>query len=145
MGEVGQSLASFEARVKERNVGLDRMPLADRRLTENAIREETAELEARFKKEKDAKLDWVTIHPFFKPSLEDTMTFAKQELARLSAVKNEPVVDGGKAFRDAMTLVQSKADAAEITAAIAAAKTAMVPERYLAMLEAGAPGNADNR
>ena len=145
MGEVGQSLASFEARVKERKVGLDRMPIADRRLTENAIREETAELEARFKKEKDAKLDWVTIHPFFKPSLEDTMTFAKQELVRLSAVKNEPVVDGGKAFRDAMTLVQSKADAAEITAAIAAAKTAMVPERYLAMLEAGAPGNADNR
>jgi hypothetical protein len=143
--ELNQSLTSFEARVKERKVGLERMPTADRRLTENAIREETAELETRFKKEKDAKLDWVTIHPFFKPSLEDTMTFAKQELARLSAMKNQPVVDGGKAFRDAMTLVQSKADAAEITAAIAAAKTAMVPERYMTMLEAGAPGNAANR
>jgi hypothetical protein len=77
--------------------------------------------------------------------LEDTVTFARQELARLSAMKNEPVVDGGKAFRDAMALVQSKADAAEITAAIAAARTAMVPERYLIMLETGTPGNADNR
>lgn len=145
MGEAGQSLANFDARMKKRNVGLERMPMADRRLTENAIREENSELEARFKKEKDAKLGWVTIHPFFKPSLEDTMTFAKQELARLSAMKNEPVMDGGKAFRDAMALVQSKADAAEIATAIAAAKTAMVPERYLLMLETAAPGDAAKR
>jgi hypothetical protein len=138
-------LASYDARVKERNVGLERMPMADRRLTENAIREETAELEARFKKEKAAKIGWVTTHPFFKPSLEETMTFAKQELVRLSAVKNEPAVDGGKAFHDAMVLIQGKGEAADIAVEISAAKTAMVPERYLSKLEAAVPAGALNR
>ena len=138
MAEIGQSLATFDARVKEREVGLQRMPTADRRATETAIREETAELEKRFKAEKDAKLGWVTTHPFFKPSLEETIAFGKLELTRLSAAKSAAAVDGGKAFRDALSLIQGKGDKNTVTSAITAAKTAMVAPRYIAILESAA-------
>ena len=145
LAETANALATFDGRVKERNLGLERMVPADRRSTENAIREQTAELEAQFKKEKDAKLVWVTPHPFSRASLEDTLTSCKQELARLAAEKQAPVVDGGKAYREAMGLIQGQGEAAEIKTAIAAAKAAMVPARYLAILEAAAAGGKPTR
>lgn len=137
MTETELALSTLDARIKERELGLQRMSAADRPRTENAILEENAELAARFKSEKDAKLGWVTTHPFFKPSLDETMTFGKVELTRLSALKT-PVLDGGKAFRDAMMLIESKGEPAAITTAITAAKTAGVAPRYLAILEAAA-------
>ena len=139
MAEAGQLLATFEAREKERKTGLDRMPRAARRLTENAIREENATMEAQFIKEKDARIGWVSVHPFCKSTLDETMVFGQQELARLATVRDEPVVDGGKAFRDTLRLIQSKGEAAAITTAITAAKAAMLPARYIAILEAAAP------
>jgi hypothetical protein len=138
MTETEQALSTLDARIKERELGLQRMSPTDRPRTENAILEETAELAARFKSEKDAKLGWVTTHPFFKPSLDETMTFGKGELARWSTLKT-PLLDGGKAFRDAMMLIENKGTPAAITAAITAAKTAGVAPRYLAILEAAAP------
>lgn len=145
LAEAGSSLSTYETRVKERKTGLDRMTAADRRNTETAIREENAELEKRLRSEKDAKLAWVTLHPFCKPALDDTITCGKQELSRLASVKSAPFVDGGKIFRDAMSLIQGKGDDANaktaITAAIAAAKTAMVAPRYIATLEASVPGD----
>lgn len=134
LAEVSHSLATLNARAKERRAGLERMPAADRRKTETAIREEAAELNAQFQTQMDAKIDWVTPHPFCRAALEATVAFGNQELARLSASKQARGVDGGKAFRDAMTMIQNQGDAAQIKAAIATAKAAMVPARYLAML-----------
>ena len=142
LAEISQSLATFDARTKERGVGLSRMPAEDRRSTEIAISEENEALEAQFKKEKDAKLGWVTTHPFFKPSLDDTMTFGKQELTRLAALKSAPAVDGGKIFRDSLAKIQGKADATTATTAISAARTAMIPQKYIAILEAAAAGSS---
>jgi hypothetical protein len=134
--DVENTRSSYDTRVKEREIGLDRMSATDRPITERAIREENAELELQFKKEKDAKIGWVTTHPFFKPSLDDTITFSKQELTRLSAVKSPPAVDGGKIFRDGLALIQSKGDSAGVTALLSAAKSAMIPQTYIAILEA---------
>jgi hypothetical protein len=139
LAETGQSLASFDARIKEREVGLQRMPASDRQSTERAIREENEALEARLKKEKDAKLGWVTTHPFFKPSLDETMNFGKQELSRITAMKTATAVDGGKIFRDALSSLQGKADATAATAAISSARAAMIPQKYIDILEAAAP------
>ena len=137
--EAKQSLVTFDARTKERAVGLQRMTLADRKITEAAIKEETALIEARYKAEKDAKQNWVTISPFHKPSLDDTVKFGEQELVRLAAVKTILGVDGGKAYRDVWTAVHG-GNAASVATALAAAKTAAVPARYLAPLEAAAKG-----
>lgn len=135
MAETNQTLSTFDARTKERNVGLERMTSTDRARTERAIREETAAIEARHKSEKDAKLGWVTPQPFFKPSLDDTVAFAKLEITRLSAVKAVPAMDAGKLYRDALSLIHGQGDATSITNAINAAKNAAVPQRYLANLE----------
>ena len=135
LAEVGQSLATHEARTKARNLGLERMSTMDRRISETAILQENAAIDAQFKRETAAQTGWVSVYPFFKPSLDATLAFAKQELTRLAATKSAPPVDGGKIFRDAMVLIQGHGDPAKITAAISAAKTALVPPRYLTILE----------
>lgn len=138
VAEISESLAGYDARVKEREVGLQRMAAADRSATEGAIHEEMTALQARFKAEKDAKVSWVTTHPFLKASLEETVSFGKQELARISAAASAPVVDGGKAYRDALSVIQNKGDTQSVTTAISAAKAAMVPAKYITILETAA-------
>jgi hypothetical protein len=138
--EAKQSLAGYDARIKAREVGLQQMAADDRKISENAIKAETVELDKRYKAEKDAKQVWVTTSPFNKPSLEDTVHFGEAELVRLAAVKTALGVDGGKAYRDLYTAIHSGANAAAVSAAITAAKTALVPPRYLAPLEAAAKG-----
>lgn len=135
---IAESSASFDARIKERNTGLERMAPADRRGSQTAIAEQDAEFESRFKAEKDANIGWVTTHPFFKPSLDQTISFGKQELARLDAAAAAPEADAGKTYRDALTLIQSGGNQAGISAAISAARNAMVAQRYIENLEAAA-------
>lgn len=142
MAEISQSLATFDDRVKARAVGLERMPVMERRSTENAIREENEAIEKQFKAEKDAKIGWVTTYPFFKPSLDDTLAFAKQELTRLAALKTaKTTVDAGKIYRDTFSLIQSKGDTAAVTSSLNAAKSAGLAPRYMDRLEAIARAN----
>jgi hypothetical protein len=139
VSEAKQSLATLDARTKEQMVGLQRMALADRKATEDAIASERAELEALYKSEKDAKQSWPTTSPFHKVSLEDTVKFGQAELIRLGAVKPVLGVDAGKSYREAWMAVRNGgADKAAATAALASAKAAGVPPRYLAPLEATA-------
>ena len=138
---VTQTLNTYDARVKERNVGLDRMSPADRRVTENAIREENERFEANFKSEKDSKIGWVTPRPFFKPSLDETLTFAKQEQLRLASAKNTPVIDGGKIYRETLALILSRGDAAAITTALSSARSAGIAAPYMQKLEEAARAN----
>lgn len=140
VAEAKQSLAGYDARIKAREVGLQQMAADDRKISENAIKAETVELDKRYKAEKDAKQVWVTTSPFNKASLEDTVKTGETELVRLAAVKTALGVDGGKAYRDLYTAVHSGANAAAVSTAITAAKTALVPPRYLAPLEAAAKG-----
>lgn len=137
LAEAKQSLLTLDARTKEQALGIQRMPLADRKITEGAIKEENALIEARYKAEKDAKQNWVTTSPFHKASFEDTVKFGEQELVRLGTVQTALGVDGGKAYRDAWTAAHG-GNAAAFSAALAAAKSAAVPARYLAPLEAAA-------
>lgn len=139
--EAKQSLATLDARTKERTVGIQRMPLEDRKITEEAIKSENAELEAFYKAEKNAKQSWPTTSPFHKASLDDTVKFGQAELIRLNAAKTTLGVDSGKSYREAWTAIHSGANAVTVvTAALASAKAAGVAPRYLAPLEAAAKG-----
>lgn len=140
VAEAKQLLLGYEARIKARAVGLQQMAPEDRKISENAINAETAELDARFKAEKDAKQVWVTTSPFHKASLEATVHFGEAELARLAAVKTTLGVDGGKAYRDLYNAVRNGGNAAAVSVAMTAAKAALVPTRYLAPFEAEAKG-----
>lgn len=138
--ETRQSLASYPARFKERSAGLQRMAPDERKVTADAIKEEDAAFDARYKAEKDAELKWVTPSPFHKASLEETISFGQNELTRLGAVKTVLGADGGKAYREAWSAIHKGGNAASIKSALAAAKAAGVPPRYLAPLEAAAKG-----
>lgn len=141
MEETKLSLAALDTKLKERETGLQRMALLDRKSTEAAIKEENAAIEARYLSEKEGKTPWPTLSPYHKASMEDTLTLAKQELVRLASVKTVLGVDGGKAYRDVYSAVKSGANTATLTAAFAAAKAAMIPDRYLAPMEASAKSN----
>lgn len=138
VAEARQSLLTLDARRKERDLGLERMDLENRKATENAIKEETAEIEARYKAEKEAKQNWVTTSPFHKASMDDTVHFGEAELTRLSAVKTVLGVDGGKAYREAWSVIHNHGSPAAVTSALANAKAAAVAPRYLADLETAA-------
>ena len=139
--ETKASLAALDAKLKERETGLQRMAVADRKGTEAAIKEENAAIEARYQSEKGGKTPWPSLSPYHKASMEDTLAFAKQELVRLASVKTVLGVDGGRAYRDVYSAVKSGANTATLTAAFTAAKAAMIPDRYLAPLEASAMAN----
>lgn len=140
VAECQQALDSLDVRVKERQTGLARMVSEDRAVTDAAIKEQDAAIEARYKSEKDAKQVWVTTSPFHKASLEEAVKFGQSEAARVSAVKTELGVDGGKAYRELYSAVKNGANAATVTAALAATKTTLVPAHYTAPLEAEAKG-----
>ena len=138
VAEVEQTLASYDQRMAERQTGLARMRMDDRRNTEAALKEETAAFEARLKSEKEAKLGWVSTDPYFKPSLDETLSFGRQEISRLTNLSSMPQTDAGKAYREALQKIQNAGNTAAITAALGEARTAMVPQKYLATLEAAA-------
>jgi hypothetical protein len=136
--QVEQTLAGYDNRMAERQTGLDRMQMDDRRKTEAALKEENAAFEARFKSEKDAKLGWVSTDPHFKPSLDETLTFGRQEISRLTNLSSMPQTDAGKAYREALQKIQNAENAAAISAALSEARAATVPQKYLTTLEAAA-------
>jgi len=140
--QISALLTSLDARQKARLDGLERMTLEDRANSEIALAEEAASLDARYQNEKSSKFRWPTIHPFHKSSLEDTVRLAEQELSRLQTVSNTQAEDGAQAFRDAWRAVHS-GDLQSKSEALALARTARLPSRYLQMLEAAiaASGN----
>jgi hypothetical protein len=136
--EAKQLLSTLDARLKDRDVGLERMDTQNRNATVLAIKEETAEIEARYMAEKEAKQEWVSISPYHKASLEDTVKFGEAELVRISAVKTVLGVDGGKAYREAWSVIAKGGSPAAIAGALATAKAASIPSSYLSDLEAAA-------
>lgn len=133
--EANQALLTLDERVKKRMNGLEQMASDDRKLSENAIREEDAAIEARLKAEQDGKQIWVTPHPFNKASLEETVKTGEAEIKRLSALTNTLGLDGGRAWRDALAIIRSSKNPTTVTAAITAAKAAGVSAKYMSMLE----------
>ena len=133
-----EALGTFDARMKERQAGLARMDASDRAASINAIAEQTAEITKQYEAEKKATIKWVTPNPNLKASLEEAIKYAEQEGKRLDAVKPDALPDGGKAWRDAWTAVHAGGDPKEAAAAIATARTAKMPERYIKELEAAA-------
>ena len=142
LATIGQQAATYDTRIQQREAALQRMELSARRVIENAIAGENAAMEARYQAERAARIGWVTADSYFKPALDDTLNFGRQELARLNATGREPYVDTGALFRDALRKVRATSDANEISAAITEARSSKMPEKYLSILEAAASSTA---
>lgn len=140
ISEAKQSLLTLPDRLKGRELGLSRMVAEDRATSQAALKEETSEHEARYKSETNSKFKWVTTDPFHKASLEDTVKTGESELIRLAAIKTVLGGEGGKSFREVYKAVHEGGNGAAVAEALARAKTALVPARYLAPLENAAKG-----
>lgn len=140
VAEAKDALLTLDARLKKRAAGLVQMSSEDRRITDSAIKEEDAANEARFKAEKDAKLDWVTISPYSKSTLEETVRFGDAEISRLSNIKVAVGQDGGRAWREAWAIIRNGGTPVAISAAITQARSLGVSSKYMAMLDEAAKG-----
>lgn len=139
VSELDDMLTTLDARIRERDIGLQRMSAIARRDAELAIADEAAQLEAINKAEKDAKASWLTVDPFLKKSIEEGLTHARKEEAKFAAVGTQKAAEGGRIFRDALRMVRSAdKNSPSIAAALEMVKAAMLPERYMALLQAEA-------
>ncbi len=138
VAEAKEALLTLDARLKKRAAGLEQMSLESRKISENAIKEEDAAQEARFKAEKNAKMDWVTISPYNKSTLDETARFGDAEVIRLSNIKISVGKDGGRAWREARAVIRNGGSSSAITTAISAARNAGVSPKYMAILEEAA-------
>lgn len=145
MAEADQLHATFAQRNDKRTRGLDQMSVSDRNTSEAAIRDENSLQERQFKLEKDSGIGWVTLQPYCKSTIDETLSFGKQELARLNAQRIAPAVDGGKIYRETLALIQHNGSASDISAALGGAKTAKIAPRYVSILEEAAKASGIKR
>ncbi len=129
---------AYDKRVAEREAGLQRLPMQERLITQRAIDDENRALETRFNNEKKALSGWVTVDTYFKPAMAETLAFGRRELDRLNAAASATPPDLGELFRETLKKIRSGAAKSEVTASLSAARSARMPEKYLAILEAAA-------
>ncbi len=142
VAEARQLLGTLDQRIKTRQTGLERMDAADRKITENAIMDEDKLIEARFEAEKQARVVWFTPSPFSKQALEGIVRAGESEIKRLETASPAPGGDSGKLWRDAMSLIKNGGSQADVSAAIAAARSAGVSQKYMTLLDDAAKANA---
>jgi hypothetical protein len=131
INEAKQLLSTFTARTKVRTDGLGQMSITDRGDTENAIKDEAAAIDAVYQKEKKDRVTWLTISPFHKASLEDTVRLGELEMTRLNKVQSQLGQDGGAIYRELFSAVKSGKKNSDLTEILAEARKAQIPTRYI--------------
>jgi hypothetical protein len=138
--QVSRLLDEYEARVREQEVGLERMRPEDRTISERALAEEAAAVEARYQEERKTQRRWVIPHPLHRTSLQDSVRQAQQEARRIDNL-NQPAnaVEGGAAYRNAWNAIHKEdMDPREVSTFMSAARSARLPARYLSVLDEAA-------
>lgn len=132
LGQVQALKESLPERMKKRETGLSQMSVSDRQRTQQALAEEAAEADARLEREKAADMEWITAVPNHEKSLDEALTAGKAALAEISRIPAIPKPDAGEAYRNVRALVLRHAPETEIRTALGEAKSAKIPDRYLA-------------
>lgn len=134
--QISGSIRTFETREAERKAGLSRMSGEARATTEQAIADEEAQFDRRFRAEKEAQQIWAITNPFHMDSLEDAQNAIEQALNDHGSSHTEG--DGGKAYRDAWSAIQSWDGKDEtkddVKDAVSKVKDLEVPSKYVSFL-----------
>jgi hypothetical protein len=137
--ELEEMQSTLDLRLREREIGLQRMSPIPRRDAKQAINDEASQLAAINKAEKDAKANWLTVDAYSKVSIQENLVRAKKQDARLAATVGQKSADGGRIFRDALRSVRAAdKNSPSVAASLEMAKLAMLPDRYIALLQAEA-------
>jgi hypothetical protein len=139
LSKVNQLLDTFDARVAERESGLERIPQKDRARSEAAIAAEAANYERLVEAEKKAGIKWPSLSPWHKSPLQATKSRLEQEIKRLQKVDPSSIPDAEAAWKEAWDVMNGSPDSSAASSALSAARSARLPERYIEMLEKKAP------
>ena len=128
---IQQDLDQYESRLANRQRGLERIPIEDRRRSEYLIEEEGKAYLALLEREKAAGIQWPTLNAYHPEPMRAMLVTIATQRTRLQGVKFDELPDGGKAFRDAWRSACNPSAGDELKTSVAAMKTAKVPDRYI--------------
>jgi len=125
-------IAGFDALIARREAGLTRMSNEERTNSLRAIAERETAYRQRYEQERSMRDFWPSISQDFRPSLDDTVRFADQEIRRLSNAISQPLRQPtpSQIWRDAVTKATSR-DETERRSALQLVRSARIPQRYI--------------
>jgi hypothetical protein len=135
---LSESLDGFDARLKAREVGLERMTQDDREKTVRALEDQAVELKTRFDREKSLKYAWITPDENHKETMVEALRQVENEIKRLDTPSKNALVatiPKDEAFREAWNKLPSLA-ADDQKKILENLKRDRMPEYYLAKLRA---------
>lgn len=130
-----EMLNGIDDRLVRQESGLSRMSPEERRASMRAIADRDAANKQRHDQERAMRNLWPTLVPDYRPTIDDTIRFADQEIRRLSAASTQPLRQPtpSQLWRNAVAAVQG-GDETQIRTATQAARSARMPQRYLDQL-----------
>jgi len=133
--QIARSLATLDTRVKERKVGLERMPAQDRERAKRIFAEQAAAFQQQIAIEKEQRTKWLSVDPFDRSSLDDAKRRIDTEIQRLERpVTVHSQVPADEAYRSAWTALEgAKKD--EVRKILSDLARARLPEQYTKLLE----------
>lgn len=129
--DLNRLLGSYNTRFASRQKGLNSMSSSDRRNSIAAIEEEQSLLQNRFLAEAQAKVTWVTPHPFCKDALKYALDHAEKVMKSIDDKMQSEPIDGGSIYREAMVLVRTGGDSGQVAELLKRADSVGMPDRYL--------------
>lgn len=135
-----ESLNGFDARLKARELGLERMPQDDREKTVRALEDQAVDLKARFEREKSLKYAWITPDENYKESMIEALRQVDNEIKRLDTPPKNAVlsvITKEDAYREAWSKLPG-ASVEDQKKILENLKRDRMPEYYLEKLSARA-------
>lgn len=139
LSSVDRSLETLEQRTAERAAKLERVPVKDRERAKRAIEEDATRYLARVAREQEEGIRWLSLDPFQRDPMSRMKSQLESEIRRLETLNPTTMPDPDKAWADAWATLHSEPSPEDAQTAINTARTAGLPQKYLAMLEAAAP------
>jgi hypothetical protein len=137
---VSSSLAGFDARTKARTDGLAGMSGSDQARSKQAIEEEQASYLARVEREKAAGMKWLSLDPYVKAPMEETVRLLDNEMRRLQNLDTQYLPKTEAAYEAAYEAITKEgATQQEIDTAISNARSAGLSQEYVDQLLKLAP------
>lgn len=134
--QINRSVATLDARLKERDIGLERMPAADRERAKRIFAQQADAFAQQTALEKEQGTKWLSVDPFDKTSLDSAQRRIDTELKRLErpVVSRTGTKAPDEAYRDAWAALEGarKDEVRKIMSDLARLR---LPEKYTKLLE----------
>lgn len=135
--QIIRSLASLDKTLKDREIGLERMPAVDRERAKRIFAEQEANIIAHVAIEKEQKIKWITVNPYDESSLRGAQRRINSEIKRLerppsSSSTTTQAPDAG--YREAWTELEG-ADQEQVSTILSNVAKLRLPEKYTRALE----------